>query len=140
MIFALIKAQCISLYRDRMAMLLTFALPCVMFTVFAMLFASGSGTANPGKLKVIVLDQDETRSSQQLFNSLKAMENLEVTLLENTIIDTAKPPNQSTTADSEEILRDARLQAAMSVRGGKAAAAVILPAGLEENMKLGDVT
>ena len=134
MIFALIKAQCISLYRDRMAMLLTFALPCVMFTVFAMLFASGSGTANPGKLKVIVLDQDETRSSQQLFNSLKAMENLEVTLLENTIIDTAKPPNQSTTADSEEILRDARLQAAMSVRGGKAAAAVILPAGLEASM------
>jgi len=134
MIFALIKAQCISLYRDRMAMLLTFALPCVMFTVFAMIFGSGSGTAKPGKLKVIVLDQDETRSSVRLLDSLKAMENLEVTLVVNTITDNSRPQSQSTTADSDGILRDARLQAAMSVRSGKASAAVILPDGLEASM------
>jgi len=136
MIFALIKAQCISLVRDRKAMLLTFALPCVMFTVFAIIFGSGSAGAEKGKLKVIVLDQDGTRSSGRLVDSLKAMDNLEVTLMENTITGNSRPQNQTaaTTTDGNEVFSDAMKQAAMSVRGGNASAAVILPAGLEASM------
>ena len=102
MLFALIKAQCISLFRDRMAMLLTFALPCVMFTVFAIIFGTGSAGAERGKLKVLVLDQDETRSSERLLDSLQTMKNLEITLLENTITDGAAAKNQATAAQSHQ--------------------------------------
>lgn len=107
-----------------------------MFTVFAVIFGSGSGSAKPGKLKVIVLDQDETRSSVRLLSSLKAMENLEVTLIANTITDSSGPQNQSiaTTAENRGIIHDAKQQAAMTVLGGNAAAAVILPEGLEASM------
>ena len=136
MLFALIKAQCISLFRDRMAMLLTFALPCVMFTVFAIIFGTGSAGAERGKLKVLVLDQDETRSSERLLNSLQTMKNLEITLLENTITAGAAAKDQSTATAAVDagLLSDPRQQAALAVRGGNAAAAVILPQGLEASM------
>ncbi len=136
MIFALITAQCISLVRDRMAMLLTFALPCVMFTVFAIIFGSGSAGVEKGKLKVIVLDQDGTPSSGRLLDSLKAMNNLEVTLMEHTITGNSMSESQpaATTTGSGEVFSDAMKQAATSVRGGKASAAVILPQGLEASM------
>ena len=136
MILALIKAQCISLFRDRMAMLLTFALPCVMFTVFAIIFGAGSAGAERGKLKVIVLDRDKTRSSARLLDTLKAMKNLEITPFENSITAAAEPKDQATSgaAVDKGLLSGTRQQAALAVRGGSASAAVILPQGLEASM------
>ena len=143
MILALIKAQCISLLRDRMAMLLTFALPCVMFTVFAIIFGGSSKVQGTNRLKVIVLDQDQSRSSRRLVDGLKAMDKLEVTMLELPSAEIAgreasENPVSVKATDSASASNashdESRKQAAVAVRSGKAAAAVILPNGLEASM------
>lgn len=139
MILALIKAQCISLFRDRMAMLLSFALPCVMFTVFAVIFGGGAAESKTSKLKVVVLDEDDSRSSRKLLASLKGMNQLEVSLLpfeparDVPAARDAQPAGKLKGA-TDGIGEVSRKQAAMSVRGGKFAAALIMPNGLEASM------
>ncbi len=110
-----------------MAMLMSFALPCVMFTVFAIIFGNGgSGGDGSSKLKVIVLDQDSTRSSERLVDSLRKMGNLEVIVQNETHNVPASEANNGPD--------DSRMKAATAVRGGKASAAVILQKGLEKSM------
>ena len=137
MIAALIKAQCISLFRDRMAMLLSFALPCIMFTVFAVIFGGGGVGTNISKLKVVVLDQDNSRSSQKLIDSLTTMDQLDVsTMQDETTQDSSESSSGVSRSGKINVVseQDSRKQAAKLIRGGKAAAAVIMPKGLEASM------
>ncbi len=124
MIFALIKAQWISLLRDRMAMGLTFALPCIMFTVFAVIFGGNNGATEVSKVKVIVVDVDKSRVSSKMIESLRTMEQISVESLPD------GPRNGS------EAPKDSRMAAAKLVKTGKAAAAVVFPDGLEESVGL----
>ena len=124
MIFALIKAQWISLFRDRMAMALTFALPCVMFTVFAIIFGGNGGESEASKVKVIAVDLDKSRVSSKMIDSLKSMDQISVESLPET-------PTEKSDASN-----DPRMAAAKLVKTGKAAAAVVFPVGLEKSVAL----
>lgn len=128
MILALVKAQLISLRRDRMALLLSFALPCVMFTVFAVIFGGQSGPSS-SKLKVLVIDMDHSTASSKLADSLRGMDQLE-------IIDAAAKESESLAGkiDLNASAEDVQKAAAKVVRQGKAAAAVLLPSGLESSV------
>lgn len=126
MIFALIKAQTISLLRDRMAMALSFALPCVMFSVFAVIFG-GIGKSAPQPLQILVTDQDGSKSSQRMINALRAMDQIMV----RTVQDLATESGSNKISDSEPM--NDRDQAVAAVQKGKVAAAVIFPQGLEDS-------
>jgi ABC-2 type transport system permease protein len=54
----------ISLRRDRGALLLSFILPVVFFSIFAVIFG-GQHDTTP-KVKVLVVDEDHSRISQRL--------------------------------------------------------------------------
>jgi ABC-2 type transport system permease protein len=126
--FALIKAQGISLFRDRMALLLSFALPCVMFTVFAIIFGGQSG-GSPSKMKVLVVDIDQTAASKAMIDSLKSMDKLE-------IIDAAQSTDDPALKAVELSAAPEALKTSVAavVRKGKVAAAVIFPKGLQDSV------
>lgn len=126
MIFALIKAQTISLLRDRMAMALSFALPCVMFSVFAVIFG-GIGKSTPQPLQILVADQDGSKSSQRMIDALRSIERIVV----KTVQDFSTEAGNSTTNDSDAM--NDRDQAVVAVQKGKVAAAVIFPQGMEDS-------
>lgn len=126
--FALIKAQAISLFRDRMALLLSFALPCVMFTVFAIIFGGQSG-GSTSKMTVLVVDIDQTTASKAMVDSLKSMDKLE-------IIDAAQPADEPAlkAVDLNSAPDTLKTSVAAVVRKGKVAAAVIFPKGLQDSV------
>lgn len=126
--FALIKAQGISLFRDRMALLLSFALPCVMFTVFAIIFGGQSGRST-SKMKVLVVDIDQTTASKAMIDSLKSIDKLEV-------IDAAQRSDEPAlkAIDLNSAPDALKTSVATVVRKGKVAAAVIFPKGLQDSV------
>lgn len=140
MILALIKAQIISLLRDRMAMALSFALPCVMFSVFAAIFG-GVGKSDPKPMKVIIADLDDTKTSGRMVDSLRSMSQIEVVMVADIVsakktaetakTDTAKTNGQS--VSSGDTSEDDRRKAVTAVQTGKAAAAIVFPKGLESS-------
>lgn len=145
MILALIKAQIISLLRDRMAMALSFALPCVMFSVFAAIFG-GVGKSDPKPMKVIIADLDDTKTSGRMVDSLRSMSQIEVVMVADIVsakktVETAKTDTAQTDTvktDGEAVSsgltsEDDRRKAVTAVQTGKAAAAVVFPKGLESS-------
>jgi ABC-2 type transport system permease protein len=61
MIFAIVRTAIAALRRDRGALALSFILPVVFFSIFAVIFG-GRGNG-PRKVKVIVADEDRSRAS-----------------------------------------------------------------------------
>jgi ABC-2 type transport system permease protein len=140
MILALIKAQIISLLRDRMAMALSFALPCVMFSVFAAIFG-GVGKSDPKPMKVIIADLDGTKTSSRMVDSLRSMSQIEVVMAADIVsakkaADTAQTDTVKTDGEavsSGVTSEDDRSKALTAVQTGKAVAAVVFPKGLESS-------
>ena len=145
--------------RDRMAMLLSFALPCVMFTVFAIIFGGISSEAKTNQLKVLVLDRDNSESSGKLVKSLQDMDQLDVRSANDPDASGAPATNvdgsgadagsigATTDSGSESVAQqaagtqgpaespaDARLRVARMVRTGKVDAAIIMPKGLQQSL------
>ena len=61
MIATLLGIEWISLKRDRVALLLTFVLPIIFFSIFAFIFSgSGGGGAKEIDLRVLVVDLAQT--------------------------------------------------------------------------------
>src|ERR1700687_1057231 len=69
MIFAIVRSAMVSLKRDRAALALSFILPVVFFSIFAVIFG-GRRNSTP-KVKVIVVDEDHSRASERLVAGLK---------------------------------------------------------------------
>ena len=59
-----IRLGCVTLMRDRVALALTFALPIVFFSLFAMIFGNQRGTITSG-VKLSLVDEDQTEASRR---------------------------------------------------------------------------
>ncbi|MCA9066089.1 MAG: ABC transporter permease [Planctomycetaceae bacterium] len=129
MILALIKSQLIGFLRDRIAVALSFALPCVMFTVFAIIFGS-SAQSKPKPLQLLVVDSDQSPTSRKMAATLQTMERLQVTSAAD-VVDAGTGGSDSGAGMPAETPRE---QAIRSVRSGKFAAAVLFPKGLEDSL------
>jgi ABC-2 type transport system permease protein len=68
LIFSIVRTALTALRRDRGALALSFILPVVFFTIFAMIFGDRRDTTP--KIKVIVVDEDHSRASQELIKGL----------------------------------------------------------------------
>jgi len=117
----LLRVNWLNLKRDRVALLLTFVLPLVFFSIFAFIFGGSGGGGGLGTMKLIVVDLDGSEMSVKLARALDDQGALTV--------ETAPP---ATEENPDPVPYD-RESGRKAVRTGKRSAALVIPAGFGEN-------
>jgi ABC-2 type transport system permease protein len=115
MIAAVVRTSWGILRRDRAAMALTFAVPIVFFSIFALIFG-GAGDDSTRRVRLIVVDEDGSPRAARLVAALAAEPALDVRR--------APPPE----GDAAPAPYD-RAAAEAAVRAGRAPVALVVPAG-----------
>src|SRR5437764_9775955 len=110
MIVSVVRAGWMNLRRDRAALMLSFVVPIVFFSIFAGIFGAQRRTTQ--KIALAVADEDRSDGSRQLIEALRREEALR-------IIDGAKDSPAKFNAKSAEAY----------VRGGDAPVALVIPKG-----------
>lgn len=117
MILGVIRASWAMLARDRAALALSFVVPVVFFSIFAAIFAGrGDGEATP-KVRVLVVDEDDTEASRRLLTALGR---------ESALVLRRAP--RAPAGGGEPAPYD-RAGAEAAVRAGEAPVALVVPAG-----------
>lgn len=116
MIGTLIAAGWQQLRRDRAAMLLSFAVPIVFFTIFATIFG-GTRDAGTRRVRLLVVDEDATPRSERFLAALEAERSFDVRRAPRAKEGEPEPPPYDRTS----------VEAA--VRAGDAAVALVVPKG-----------
>lgn len=122
MIATLLRVRWHELRRDRTALLLTFALPIMFFSIFAVIFGGmggGGDDGGPRAVGVLLVDEDDTAISRVFGRTLAAQDGLDVQRL------AAGDLTEAEAADARTPAEAARAR----VRRGTVPVAVILPAG-----------
>ncbi|MCZ6835080.1 MAG: ABC transporter permease, partial [Planctomycetota bacterium] len=123
MIGTLFRINWINLKRDKVALGLTFVLPVVFFSIFALIFggmSGGSGGGGSSSIRVIVVDEDKTDVSRRFTEAIDAQGALKIY---------TTPP---ATEDVPEPAPYTRETAKQTVRGGKYPVAIVIPEGFGE--------
>jgi ABC-2 type transport system permease protein len=118
MIATLLRSSWLNLKRDYVALVLTFVLPVVFFSIFALIFWNmGGGGDAMANIEVVVVDEDDSEMSRRL---VEAIEN-------DPALDARPAPagDPGTTYDRE--------QAGELVRDGTVRVAIIIPPGFGES-------
>jgi len=109
MISSIVKAGWMNLRRDRAAMMLSFIVPIVFFSIFATVFGQrDSGTA---KIRLAVADEDHSDRSKELIAGLKSETAL-------TIIEAPKDGPAFNAASAESYVRAGNVSVALVVPNG----------------------
>lgn len=120
MISMLVRNGWIMLARDRAAQVLSFVVPVVFFSIFAVIFG-GSGVDGTSRVRVVIADESRTERSQALVRALEADSSLRA---HATVPGDGRGPGRTgepfTRALAEEW-----------VKRGDAPVAVVLPPGIE---------
>ena len=114
MILAVVRTHFARLKRDRAALVLSFVVPVVFFTVFASIFG-GARSATP-RIRLIAVDEDGSENSRRFVAALKSEKGLNVLL--------SSGPNTG-----QADLPFDRASAEQAVRAGTAPLALIIPKG-----------
>ncbi len=114
MILAVVRTHFARLKRDRAALVLSFVVPVVFFSVFASIFGS-SRSATP-RIRLIAVDEDGSENSRRFLASLGSEKGLSVLLATGPQDAAANLPYDRKTAEE-------------AVRSGRAPVALILPKG-----------
>jgi len=115
---SIIRTAIVSLRRDRAALALSFLLPVVFFSIFAVIFGGRRDTTP--KVHVLVVDEDHSRASQRLLEGLQHEGSLLVHTRPQAVKGTEQPDYTAATAE-------------LAVRAGDAPVAIIIPHGFGEN-------
>src|SRR5438270_1233423 len=116
--FAIIRTAMVSLRRDRGALSLSFILPVVFFSIFAVIFGGRRDTTP--KIHVLLVDEDHSRASGRLAQGLKQEGSLVVKTRPDAVKDVEQPEYTAATAE-------------IAVKEGAAPVAVIIPHGFGES-------
>jgi linearmycin/streptolysin S transport system permease protein len=116
MIFAVARNRLMNLRHDRAALVLVFLVPLVFFSIFAGIFAGGSGRSATRKVRVAVVDEDGSENSKRFVAALRAETALSVVLAPSAEGGTAAPPYTAATA--EEAVHKGDLPLALIVPKG----------------------
>src|SRR5438105_1199133 len=116
--FAIIRTAMVSLRRDRGALSLSFILPVVFFSIFAVIFGGRRDTTP--KIHVLLVDEDHSRASGRLAQGLKQEGSLVVKTRPDAVKDVVQPEYTAATAE-------------IAVKEGAAPVAVIIPHGFGES-------
>ena len=118
MILAIIRTALVSLRRDRGALALSFILPVVFFSIFAVIFGGRRDTTP--KVHILVADEDHSRASQRLVKGLQSEGSLVVKIRPAPVKDAEQPEYTAATAEA-------------AVKAGTAPVALVIPHGFGEN-------
>jgi ABC-2 type transport system permease protein len=110
MIVSVVRAGWLNLRRDRAALMLSFIVPIVFFSIFAGIF--GAQKSKTPKTTVVIADLDRSDTSQRLIDALKRESALDVVLT---------PKKSATPFDTQS--------AEAFVRAGDAPVALVIPKG-----------
>jgi ABC-2 type transport system permease protein len=110
----LLKIAWLNLRRDRVAQMLTFALPIVFFSIFATVFG-GQGDGGTARIRVAIVDEDGSELSRRIVQGLQNEKSLRPRL-------TAGDEGAGPVLD--------RASAERLVRAGDVPVAVVIPQGL----------
>jgi ABC-2 type transport system permease protein len=119
MIPTLLRVSLLNLRRDKVAWLLVFVVPIIIFTVFAIIFG-GMKTGGTPRVTIAVVDEDESDVSRRLVGALATDSGL-------TVRTERSPKSTDTDQTSRRLDRDLAMR---MVRDGDVPVAVIIPAGL----------
>jgi len=114
----LIRIHWIGMTRDRVVQALTFLLPIMFFSIFALVFGNQSDPTS--RIRVAVVDEDQTEYSRKLVSALEAEGGLRV---RRTVSSETQPEGQPAA------LLD-RASAEALVRKGDVPVAVVIPKGI----------
>jgi ABC-2 type transport system permease protein len=118
LISAIVRTAVVSLRRDRGALLLSFILPVVFLSIFAVIFGGRHDTTP--KVNVLVVDEDHSRISQRLVQGLEREGSLVVQTRPAPVKGAEQPEYAARTAEA-------------AVKAGTAPVALIIPHGFSEN-------
>ena len=115
MITPIVRTAIIALRRDRVSLVLSFVVPIAFFSIFAVIFGGQHDTVP--RVKVIVVDEDRSRVSQQLIKGLESDGSM--------IVFTGPAPtkNQPSPPDYTAATAEA------AVKAGDVSVALIVPSG-----------
>jgi ABC-2 type transport system permease protein len=113
MILAVVRTHFARLKRDRAALVLSFVVPVVFFSVFASIFG-GARSATP-RIRLVVVDEDRSENSRRFTAALSSEKGL------NVLLSPASPAGPAGLFD--------RASAEQAVRAGTAPLALIIPKG-----------
>jgi ABC-2 type transport system permease protein len=116
--FAIIRSAMVSLRRDRGALALSFLLPVVFFSIFAVIFGGRRDTTP--KVRVLVVDEDHSRASGRLLQALQQEDALVVKTRPAAVKGVEQPEYNRVTAEA-------------AVKEGAAPVAIVIPRGFGEN-------
>jgi ABC-2 type transport system permease protein len=120
MISTIVRAGYRALRRDRSAFILSFLVPIVFFSIFAVIFGRMGSSSTP-RVHVLVADQDHSPVSQRLVQGLQQEPSLEVSTHPKAAKGAPDPPDYTAAS------------AAAAVKQGVAPAAIIIPRGFGAN-------
>ena len=110
MIGNVVRTSLLAFRRDRAALALTFLLPIVFFTIFALIMGGGGG-GGTGTIELIVVDEDGSKTSKQLATALEKEKGIELV---------APPEGKSawSAADAEAAVRAQNVSVALVIPAG----------------------
>ena len=118
MILPIVRTAMVSLRRDKAALALSFVLPIAFFSIFAVIFG-GQKDSTP-KVKVLLVDEDQSAASRQLVRALQQEGSLTLLTHPASKDKTAAPDYTAATAEA-------------AVIAGDAPVALIIPKGFGQN-------
>jgi ABC-2 type transport system permease protein len=121
MIGMLVQRAWAQLARDRAAQVLSFIVPIVFFSVFAVIFGGGTNVGRTSRVRVVVADESRTERSAALVRALEADSGLRV--------DAVVPRGARGPGRAGEPFT--RALAEQWVKRGDVSVALVLPAGVE---------
>jgi len=83
MISTILKINFLNLRRDKAAFALTFILPIVFFSIFAMIFGRMDRDARDNRIKVAVVDLDRSDKTRAFITAMQSEKQLDLTLSED---------------------------------------------------------
>ncbi|MFM2018886.1 MAG: hypothetical protein RL007_2542 [Bacteroidota bacterium] len=103
-------------FADKRGMLLTFAVPIALITLFAFAFGGAGGSDEPDPLKLVVADLDKTETSKKLIANLDSLEEFVVInatsdSAENLVIKGKKPAALFILKGTEDSIRSGHMPA-----------------------------
>ena len=126
MIFAIVRTGFVSLRRDRGALILSFILPVVFFSIFAMIFGGPRDATR--RIGLLVADEDHTPVSQRLVRAIQSEGSLATKTRPAPVRGEQQPEYTALTAEAD-------------VKAGNAPVALVIPRGFGEtpiSFQMGD--
>ncbi len=124
MILTLVRASWTHLRRDRAAQVMSFVLPIVFFSIFAVIFGGRGGISSTPGVRVAVVDESHTDRSRALVKALAADSSLRVSTV-------WRAQGAAKGAATASITRE---RATQLVRDGDFTVALVLPAGIDTSL------